>query len=535
MKHALLMLALGAAAPVPWLSAQTVLQRFQGQRTGEQLGAALGKVGDLDGDGAPELIVGGSELARVYSGRTGALLRALTPVLAGEGFGAAVEGISDVTGDAVPDLLVGAPVGDHGTGTGAVYVFSGATGNLSRTVLLAGSVRLGGDLAVLGDVNGDGVADFVAADRVPRRLTCFSGQSGGVLYQVASGSNNAEYANTVRQAGDVNRDGVVDFIAGDAGPARVSVHSGRDGAVLRQLPPPPGFGRFGAGVGPAGDVDADGWPDLVVGAPEDASFPNDGAAYVISGQTGQVLRRLLLPLDLAPGNEELGRKVTGIGDLNQDGFADVAASSLFFRTYGAARERVFVFSGRDGAVLMDRPTDSAGGWFEGLAGPLRETGDLNLDGTPDFAIGLPYDSPMLLQSGLVLVVSGLPFASTTVVGDSCGAGPFLPNLRSTRPILGQTATLAGEYAPRGAAGVVLWSAVPPWPLDLNGGCFLQLDVLSILPLLAVPNAGTWSMPLPLPADRAFAGLPLRLQALFFPTAGFLGFDLTNGLGWRLGY
>jgi hypothetical protein len=141
-----------------------------------------------------------------------------------------------------------------------------------------------------------------------------------------------------------------------------------------------------------------------------------------------------------------------------------------------------------------------------LGSALGTISDLDADAVPEL---------LASGAGMVRVLSGR-------------TGAVLRTLRSVTPQDAFGQAVAGMPD-------VTESGMPARALNFNGSCFLHLDVPTLLPLLAVPNSGTWFAPLPLPADVTFAGLPLRLQALFVPTAGFLGLDLTNGVEWRLGY
>ncbi|MCA9773744.1 MAG: FG-GAP repeat protein, partial [Myxococcales bacterium] len=141
----------------------------EGAAPGDGFGGAISGAGDVDRDGTPDVIIGArlfdgpagadSGQAVVRSGRTGAVLRTLNGENAGDRFGAAVSGAGDVNGDGTPDLLVGAVGWDSPSATdvGKVYVYSGATGALIRSIEGEAAFDvLGRGLDTLGDVNGDG-------------------------------------------------------------------------------------------------------------------------------------------------------------------------------------------------------------------------------------------------------------------------------------------------------------------------------------------------------------------------------------------
>ncbi len=170
-----------------------------------------------------------------------------------------------------------------------------------------------------------------------------------------------------------------------------------------------GVGRFGYSVSDAGDVNGDGSPDLIVGAPweDPATAPVDaGRAYVFSGETGMML------LELESPNQEIygffGTSVSGAGDVNADGYADLLVGS--YEDPGSSPEqagRVAVFSGENGALIYTVVSPFAGyeGWF-GCS--VSGAGDLNDDERDDFIVGAYGESPGMSpeRSGRVYVFSG---------------------------------------------------------------------------------------------------------------------------------
>jgi hypothetical protein len=166
-----------------------------------------------------------------------------------------------------------------------------------------------------------------------------------------------------RNIGDVNGDGVNDVTtsaptsnAGGQNAGRVYTYSGRDGTLLWTADGPVG-GQLGLGIEAAGDVNADGIPDVIAGA------PGAGKAFVFSGRDGAVL----LTLSSDQPNTNFGRKVSDIGDLNGDGHADVLVGEPG-RDDGTGR--AYVFTGKDGSILAawdgEVPGDNYGSAGAGL-------------------------------------------------------------------------------------------------------------------------------------------------------------------------
>ena len=144
------------------------LATLEGDAPGDGFGSALAHVGDVDGDGSCDALIGapGADRAVVINGLTRAAIFTLSSPVTGTSFGHAVAGVGDVNGDGIPDLAVGAPqCATGGTSAGRLTVYSGSQG---RTLLaLVGSdagQALGTALVGLGDIDGDGLAELAVAE-----------------------------------------------------------------------------------------------------------------------------------------------------------------------------------------------------------------------------------------------------------------------------------------------------------------------------------------------------------------------------------
>jgi Ca2+-binding RTX toxin-like protein len=325
-------------------------------------GQAVAGVGDIDGDDIPDLLVGAPEQtvkgnerqgrAFVFSGADGRLLYSLdTPIPEkGAAFGTSVADADDVNGDDVPDLLVGAP-GQDGPdipGQGRAFVFSGADG---RPILTLNYPRSeGGDfgrsVAGAGDVTGDGIPDFLVGmpflGRVGRALV-LSGADGSLVHvlNIDAPEERAFLGWAVAGVGDVSGDGVPDLLVGapflpigEYGDFVFSggafVFNGATGELLYQVEnsAPENFADFGFAVAGLDDVNGDGIPDLLVGAPgRETDDAPEGKVVIASGADG---RELLVLRN--PGRQALarfGRSVAGIGDANDDGVPDLVVGAPF--------------------------------------------------------------------------------------------------------------------------------------------------------------------------------------------------------------
>ena len=266
---------------------------------------------------------------------------------AGDEFGLSVSGAGDVNGDGTPDLIVGAPGDDNnGIASGSARVLSGLDGSTLFTFDGDSANDFFGDsVSGAGDVNGDGRADLIVgafgdnnngSDSGIARV--LSGIDGSTLFTFNGDSANDQFGLSVSGAGDVNGDGTPDLIVGalgddnngdESGIARVL--SGMDGGTLFTFEGDSAFDLFGDSVSGAGDVNGDGFADLIVGAPFDDNNGSDsGSARVLSGIDGSTL----FTFDGDSAGDFFGVSVNGLGDLNGDGLDDfVVGSNGFARVF----------------------------------------------------------------------------------------------------------------------------------------------------------------------------------------------------------
>lgn len=230
-------------------------------------GGVFVAAGDVNGDRQADIVTGtgggASAHVKVFDGVSGKLLRQLTPFVQGFSGGVRVA-VGDVNGDGTPDVIAAPGPGGRAT----VKAFDGKSGKRLRAFLAFDASFRGGVYVAAGDVNGDGRADIVAG----------AGPGGGPHVKVFSGSNtkvlhsfdafSPGFAGGVRvAAGDVNGDGRADVItgAGAGGGPHVKVFNGVQGNLLRSFfAYDPGF-HGGVNVA-AGDVNGDGPADVVTGA-----------------------------------------------------------------------------------------------------------------------------------------------------------------------------------------------------------------------------------------------------------------------------
>lgn len=308
-------------------------------------------------------------------------------------FGWAVSELTDVDHDRATDLIVSEPNKADG---GTTYVYSGRTGRLIYTFQGVPNDFQGGAIADAGDTNGDGVHDIVSGAPGagvaggPGRAYLYSGRTGRLLHVWEGGPPNDQLGYAVASAGDQNRDGRDDVLVGaigvNGGAGAAYVYSGRTYEVLRRIDGAPGA-AFGSAIDGTRSLDGDRRPDVIVGA------TGEPGVHVFGG------RSELFSLAPPPNASAFGNFfVAGVGRVDGDRTPDIYAADY---NANGGDGWVGVYSGRDGSVIHGWP----GGPGDGT-GPGREAGDVNGDHRVDLAVGSYTASDGAPNAGRVDVRSG---------------------------------------------------------------------------------------------------------------------------------
>jgi hypothetical protein len=374
--------------------------------------SAMALAGDIDGDGLPDYLVGAYDhpwdkndhqgRAFVFSSASGKLLYAVDnpEPQRGSAFGYSVTSVGDVSNDKIPDLLIGAFGHD---GSGKAFVMNGKDGKLLYAVHAPqrqSGAGFGWSVTALGDTNQDGIAELVVgafAQAGTGQVFVFNGKDGKLLYTIAAPAGAFAFGWSVDSAGDLNKDGTPDLLVGApytngekfAVQGRAYAFNGRDGTLLYTIesPQPTAGAVFGWRVTSGGDLNKDGTPDILVGAPYQnvGDTLAQGVAYAINGVDGKLLFVLNDPVPRPYA--AFGLAIIQSQDVNQDNVPEIVVGAPYqtvdqFHVQG----EVFLFNGQDGRhlVTFDDPYPHQGATF-GYS--LATPGDLDKDQIPEFAVG----------------------------------------------------------------------------------------------------------------------------------------------------
>ena len=373
---------------------------------------------------------------------------------ASDSLGLSLAGAGDLDGDGYDDVVVGAYLdGSAGTQAGAAYVwFGSATGVVvaseQELTALDGSPSdfLGTDVDGAGDVDGDGFADLLvgapgsdAAALDAGVAYVFYGSASGmdaathdVVHAAASASAEAYLGRVVTAAGDLDGDGHDDILlaaylddeaATDAGSASVFYGSseGVDAGSEDRLLASDGAAEdyLGAGAAGGGDLDGDGYDDLVLGALyDDDSGTDSGSVYVFYGSAGGVdpaSEQKILASDGA-ASDWFGYHVALAGDLDGDGHDDLAVSATGDDDLAPSAGAAYVYLGSTTGVATgteQKLTAPDGAAADHLGHGLSGAGDVDGDGLDDLILGAYLDDDGGSASGSAYVFFG---AATGVDG-----------------------------------------------------------------------------------------------------------------------
>lgn len=520
-------------------------RELAGVLIGDEAGSAVAGGFDVNGDGLDDVAIGAPEadpLARAnageayvvfgsasrapldLSGLTGAgagfrIVGAAAGDQVGDPLGRSLAGAGDVNGDGFDDLLLGMYQANGSVGE-AVLLFgpiandidlNGGPGSDGILISGAGGVDSAG-FAVdgAGDVDGDGFDDLLVSavrtspgspsraqagtvyvifgSAAPNDLTLGDLDAAGTGFRVLGAQPNDLLGRSVAGAGDVNADGYADILVssvpdGSAGKTYV-IYGGPRGSLGDVDLLTASVVRFDGATGSmagwsvdgAGDVNGDGYGDVVVGARKEAigGLVDAGAAYVVFG--GSAVTSGSLTSLVGSGRAivaagayavaDTGYSVAGVGDAGGDGLSDVAVGAFFAEPGSPARTdagAAYLVRGTRAPVDLSFVDLPAASGFEAIgaerdrAGPVAGAGDVDGDGFADFIVGTPGADPDGRgEAGAAYVVYG--FGSSSLAYSAEIDGTVGAAVERLAPNVAGTGVASFAVIPALPAGLVLDTA-----------------------------------------------------------------------------
>lgn len=394
-------------------------------------GISVSSAGDVNNDGYNDVIIGARDydngqtnegVAFVYYGSdTGLSVTAnwtMESNKPGARFGSSVASAGDVNNDGFDDVIIGAPELSSGQSKeGKVFVYHGSASGLSTTPNWTkesnkAGARMGESVASAGDINGDGYSDIiVGANRWNNtgsnqgRVYVYNGSSSG-LSSVESWARqsytvSAYYGTCVASAGDVNNDGYDDILiaaisngqTGQENEGRIWVYLG-SASGLKASPLWMKEGnkknvRLGSSLSSAGDVNGDGYDDIIVGALGATNGQSlEGIAYVYHGKSSGLNSVAAWTMESNQATAYLGRSVSSAGDVNNDGFDDVIIGASSYDNGHTDEGKAFVFYGSSSGLYKSHAWTSESTNTSAFYGwSVSSAGDVNGDGYSDVLVG----------------------------------------------------------------------------------------------------------------------------------------------------
>jgi hypothetical protein len=380
-----------------------------GEATGNNFGISVSTAGDVNNDGYDDVIVGAirynSSTGRAFIYNGGSIMDNTADVtLTGEAtsnyYGISVSSAGDVNNDGYCDVIVGASWYNSFTGRAYIY-YGGSAMNNTADVTLNGEATsnyFGFSVSTVGDVNNDGYDDVIAGaygynSYTGRAYIYYGGSSMDNTADVTltGEANDNQFGFSVSMGGDVNNDGYDDVIVGAHGynsfTGRAYIYYGgsaMDNTADVTLSGEATSNYFGFSVSTAGDVNNDSYDDVIVGAISYNSYT--GRAYIYYG--GSAMNNTAdVILTGEATNNYFGNSVSPAGDINNDGYSDVIVGAVGYQSFNGRAYIYYGSNSMDNTADVTLTGDRIGDFF---GNSVSTAGDVNNDGYDDIIVGASW-------------------------------------------------------------------------------------------------------------------------------------------------
>ncbi len=385
---------------------------MSGQENYGNFGCSVSTAGDVDNDGYDDVIIGADGMnshkgvAYLYYGDN-SMNNVFDVAFGGANsnayFGRSVSTAGDINGDNYDDIVIGAPAGNYYPGR--VYVFLGNDknnmDNISDLDMTSenNDDNFGFSVSTVGDINNDGYDDIIVGaygvrDLTGRTYIYFGGSSPNNVEDLRMDGENTDnnFGYCVSDAGDVNNDGYDDIVVGapqynnETGRAYIFFGgSSPDFIADVTMTGEAMYDKFGCSVSSAGDVNGDGYADVIVGAV--GKYANVNKAYLFYGATGSSMDNVAD--GVLNGPSQFGNSVASAGDVNNDGFDDVIVGADGYDSYKGA---AYIYYGGSGTSFDNTYDIQLVGEnsYNNFGYSVSSVGDVNGDNYDDVIIGAYY-------------------------------------------------------------------------------------------------------------------------------------------------